>query len=232
MRNLESRNTMIIPITAALRSSPSRGKFFLASTGFGGGAKGGAKEGSRGGGHAWPKKPGGPAAMRLEEEGDPYRFTFGLLYLFTLLLYARPNDLIPAMGTFPLTKIVAIIAPFAYIYAQYRLGKPVIKWTIEVKMVIVMFLLAVMFTPFAASPGDSVATLNEVFIKTVIIFILIIGVVNTRERLQAMIKLTALCGAALAVFAIKAYATGNFTLKGDRIEGMVGGMFGNPNDRA
>ena len=45
-----------------------------------------------------------------------------------------------------------------------------------------------------------------------------------------MIKLSALCGTWLAVFAIKNYATGNFTMKGDRIEGLVGGMFGNPND--
>jgi putative inorganic carbon (hco3(-)) transporter len=237
---------MIVPITAAPGARPARGKLFLESTGSGG-AEGGARKGVRAGGHAWTEKPGGQAAIhseegrseegrfeerRSEEGDDPYRIAFGFLYLFTLLLYARPNDLIPAMGTFPLAKIVAIIAPLAYIYAQYRLGKPVIKWTIEVKMVIVMLLMAVMFVPFAASPGDSVTTLNEVFIKTVTIFILIIGVVNTRERLQAMIKLTALCGTGLAVFAIKNYATGNFTLKGDRIEGLVGGMFGNPNDLA
>ena len=232
MRNLESRNTMIVPITAAPGSRPARGKFFPAPAEFGGGAKEVAKKGARAGGHAWPKKPGGPAAMRVEERGDPYRIAFGFLYLFTLLLYVRPNDLIPAMGTFPLAKIVAIIAPLAYIYAQYRLGKPVIKWTIEVKMVVVMLLLAVIFTPFALSPGESVTALSEVFIKAVTIFILIIGVVNTRERLLAMIKLTALCGAGLAIFAIKNYATGNFTMKGDRIEGLVGGMFGNPNDLA
>jgi O-antigen ligase len=227
MHNLESRNTMIVPITAAPGRRPVRGKFFRSQTGVGG-----AKDGAKIGGRAWPGKLAGPAAMGLEEGDDPYRFAFGLLYLFTLLLYARPNDLIPAMGAFPLAKIVAIIAPLAYIYAQYRLGKPVIKWTIEVKMVIVMLLLAVMFTPFAVSPGESAAMLSEVFIKAVTIFILIIGVVNTRERLRAMIKLTALCGTAMAVFAIKNYATGNFTMKGDRIEGLVGGMFGNPNDLA
>src|SRR5262245_2254278 len=232
MRNLESRHTMIVPITAAPGSRPARGKFFLEPTGSGGGAKGAAMKGVRASGHAWPEKPGGPATMRVEEGDDPYRFAFGLLYLFTLLLYARPNDLIPAMGTFPLAKIVAITAPLAYIYAQYRLGKPVIKWTVEVKMVIVMLLLAVMFTPFAASPGDSVTTLSGVFIKTVIIFILIIGVVNTRERLRAIIKLTVLCGTWLAAFAIKSYTTGNFTMKGARIEGPIGGMFGNPNDLA
>jgi O-antigen ligase len=232
MQNSESCKTMIVPITAALGPRPARGKFFRAPTSFGGGAKVGAKKGARAGSHIWPKKPGALAAMRLEEGDDPHRFPFGFLYLFTLLLYARPNDLIPAMGTFPLAKIVAIIAPLAYIYAQYRLGKPVIKWTIEVKMIILMLLLAVMLTPFAASPGDSVTTLNEVFVKTVIIFILIIGVVNTRERLLAIIKLTTLCGTWLAFFAIKNYATGNFTMKGDRIEGLVGGMFGNPNDLA
>jgi O-antigen ligase len=231
MHNLESRDTMIVPITAPPGLRPASGKFFRPPTGFGG-DKDGAKKGVGAGGHAWPEKPADPAAMRFEEGDDPYRIAFGFLYLFTLLLYARPNDLIPAIGTFPLAKIVAIIAPLAYIYTQYRLGKPIIKWTIEVKMVIVMLFLAIMFTPFAASPGDSFATLNEVFIKTVTIFILIIGVVNTRERLRAMIKLTALCGAGLAIFAIKNYATGNFTMKGDRIEGLVGGMFGNPNDLA
>jgi O-antigen ligase len=41
-----------------------------------------------------------------------------------------------------------------------------------------------------------------------------------------------LCGTWLALFAVKNYATGNLTMKGDRIEGIVGGMFGNPNDLA
>jgi O-antigen ligase len=231
MKSPRSRKTMIVPITAAPWTRPAGGKFFRPPTGFGGGAKGGAKKGVRAG-CAWHNKPSRSSAMRREVSGDPYRFAFGLLYLFTLLLYARPNDLIPAMGTFPLAKIVAIVAPLAYIYAQYKLGKPIINWTIEVKMVIVMLLTAVMFTPFAASPGDSVTALIGVFIKTVIIFILIIGVVNTRERLRMIITLTVLCGTWLAVFAIKNYATGNFTLKGERIEGMVGGMFGNPNDLA
>ena len=89
----------------------------------------------------------GPRCFHSREDGgDHRRLAFGLLYLFTLLLYARPNDLIPAMGTFPLAKIVAILAPLAYVYAQYKVGDPIIKWTIEVKMVIVMLLLAVILT--------------------------------------------------------------------------------------
>src|SRR5262245_5917923 len=231
MNSPGSRNTMVIPVAAAPMVRPARGKFFQSSIGFGGRGEGGAKEGVCAGG-AWHNKPRRPSAMRWEDSSNPYRFAFGLLYLFTLLLYARPNDLIPAMGTFPLAKIVAIVAPLAYIYDQYKLGRPIINWTIEVKMVIVMLFLAVVFTPIALSPSDSSAALSEIFIKSVIIFILIIGVVNTRERLLAINKLIVLCGTWLAVFAIKNYATGNFTIKGERIEGLVGGMFGNPNDLA
>ncbi len=170
-------------------------------------------------------------AERREDRRDPYRIAFGLLYLFTLLLYVRPNDLFPAMGTFPLIKIVAILAPGAFIYAQHSLGKPIINWTIEVKMACAMLALAFLFTPIAASPGDSVTALNEIFIKTVAIFILMIGLINTRERLKKIISLTVICGTWLAVFAIKSYASGNFTMK-DRIEGIVGGIFSNPNDLA
>src|SRR5215475_1654483 len=231
MNDPKQRKAIIIPLTAFMTARSARGKFFGSSIGADGTGEF-TKKGVRAGGYAWAGKPGVSRAARWEEEDAAYRFAFSLLYLFTLLVYARPNDLIPAMGTFPLAKIVAIIAPLAYIYARYRLGKPIINWTIEVKMVIVMLLLAVLFTPIAASPSDSATALSEVFIKTVIIFILIIGLVNTRERLQAMIKLTVFCGTWLALFAIKNYATGNLTMKGDRIEGLVGGMFGNPNDLA
>ena len=39
------------------------------------------------------------------------RAAFAGLFLFTLLLYIRPNELFPGIfGTFPLTKIVAMVA--------------------------------------------------------------------------------------------------------------------------
>lgn len=229
MNSLESQNTTIIEEPPKLR--PAKGRFFRTSIGLGGKGEDGEKKDIRVGA-AWSNKPRGSSAMQWKEGGDPYRFAFGLLYLFTLLLYVRPNDLIPAMGTFPLAKIVAIAAPIAYIYAQYKVGKPIINWTIEVKMIMLMLFLAILFTPVSISPSDSLGAVSDVFIKTVIIFILIIGLVNTQERLQAIIKLTVLCGTWLAVFAVESYATGNLTLKGDRIEGFVGGIFGNPNDLA
>src|SRR5262249_9359240 len=135
------------------------------------------------------------------------------------------------MGTFPLVKIVAMMAPVAYIFAQQRMRKPIINWTTEVKMVFVMLTIAILLTPIAASPADSFNTMNEIFIKAVIIFVLLVGLLNTRARLQSIISLTVFFGGWLAFFAVKSYAAGDFTMK-DRIEGVVGGMFGNPNDLA
>src|SRR5262249_41672695 len=96
-----SRNTIVIPVAAAPMVPPDGGILFRSSIGWGGGGEGGATKGVRAG-VAWHNKPSRPSAMRREDGSNPYRFAFGLLYLFTLLLYARPNDLIPAMGTFPL----------------------------------------------------------------------------------------------------------------------------------
>src|SRR5215475_5134936 len=47
---------------------------------------------------------------------------FAGVYLFTLMLYTRPNDLFPALGTFPLVKIVAIGALLVYIGSKLSAG--------------------------------------------------------------------------------------------------------------
>ena len=47
---------------------------------------------------------------------------FAGVYLFTLMLYARPNDLFPALGAFPLVKIVSISVLLIYIGSKISAG--------------------------------------------------------------------------------------------------------------
>jgi len=47
---------------------------------------------------------------------------FAGVYLFTLMLYARPNDLIPAIGSFPLVKIVALSVMAIYVLSKGAAG--------------------------------------------------------------------------------------------------------------
>ncbi len=226
MRQPDSSNDSPVALARLPQPRRPRGKLFLVPAG----ARRRAGDPGRTGRLKWMEA--GRETDKLDDARDPYDVAFRFLYLFTLLLYIRPDDLFPALGSHPVAKIAATVAFISYACARYRLGKPIINWTIEVQMVCMMLCLAILFTPVAASPGDSVTALSESFLKVVTVFILMIGVINTRARLRKILSLTVILGTWLAVFAIKDYATGNLTMMGDRIEGRVGGIFGNPNDLA
>jgi len=154
------------------------------------------------------------------------------VYLFTLMLYARPNDLFPALGNFPLVKIVAIGVLLIYIGSKSVAGAKPSIWTVEMTMLMVIAALGVLFMPVAASPKDSLDTLSDKYLKTVIIFILMVNLIDTRQRIFSLWKLVVVFGAVFGVSAINSYLKGEFTDHGLRIEGIVGGMFENPNDLA
>jgi putative inorganic carbon (HCO3(-)) transporter len=158
--------------------------------------------------------------------------SFAGVYLFTLMLYARPNDLFPVLGGFPLVKIVAIGVLLIYIGSKGAAGARLSVWTLEMTMLVVIAALGLLFMPIAASPKDSMNTLTDTYLKTVVIFILMVNLTDTRRRILSIWKLVVICGAALGVGAIRSYAKGEFTVRGLRIEGLVGGMFENPNDLA
>ena len=157
---------------------------------------------------------------------------FAGVYLFTLMLYARPNDLFPALGDFPLVKIVSISVLLIYIGSKISAGEKLSVWTLEMTMLVVIAALGLLLMPIAASPKQSMDMLTDIYLKTVIIFILMVNLIDTRQRIFSMWKLVVICGAALGVGAIRSYMKGEFAVKGVRIEGLVGGMFENPNDLA
>src|SRR5687767_8710349 len=83
-----------------------------------------------------------------------FKYTFGAIWLFTLVLYARPNDLLP-IGDFPIVKIIAILAPIAYIFERRDGKDKFFSRAIESKMILLIGALGVIFTPIAVSPHDS-----------------------------------------------------------------------------
>jgi putative inorganic carbon (HCO3(-)) transporter len=188
------------------------------------------------------------SAIRIEKATGrrTVRGTHGLafagLFAFTLLLYARPNELFPeAFGTFPIVRIVAITTLLSYVGSKLLHGEPLTIWPIEMKMLLAITALGILFVPIAVSPDASTDLLTDMFLKVVAIFILMINLINTRERLMSILKLVVICGTLLAFFAILSYVEGKFTVvtRGDqgtvvgvRISGMVGGIFENPNDLA
>jgi len=183
----------------------------------------------------------GGLPSKLGPTSGSHKIAFVGLFLFTLLLYIRPNEMFPeVLGTFPISKIVAGIAVFAYVASKLGSREGLTIKPQELKLLAVIAALGVAFTPLAAAPMDSVDLLLDMFIKVIIIFVLMINVVTTRERLRSMVTLVVVCGTIFAFLAIKSYLAGDFTIVekkdvgvvGLRITGAVGGFFGNPNDLA
>ena len=176
------------------------------------------------------------AAVKSQDRGKHGLAFFGV-FLFTLLLYTRPHDLWPeTFGDTPIIKYVAIPMIAIYIISKLARAERLTIWPTEVKLVGFLVAISVLFAPIATEPDYAVTMLTEVFLKVVAVFILMVNLVDTRERLRLMLKLVVICGTYNAFIAIQNYVAGKFesisTIGAPRVEGAIGGMFGNANDFA
>jgi putative inorganic carbon (hco3(-)) transporter len=165
------------------------------------------------------------------------KVAFAGLFLFTFLLYARPQEMFPEIfGGFQLVKIVAVGTLLAYFIAKLTTGERFTIWPLELTMVLVIAFLGIVFTPIAVAPQDSLNVLLDTFLKVIIIFVLMINLLDSQSRLRSIMNLSVICGSGLSVFAIISYINGDFIVRNrqstGRVQGVVKGMFGNPNDLA
>jgi O-antigen ligase len=172
-----------------------------------------------------------PAKGSNEAFGLANSPAFAGLWLFTFLLYARPNDLLPGIfGEFLLVKQVAILTVLIYLVSVLNAGKSITIWPLELRMLCSIVLLGMLFMPFATSAQDTIDVFSETLFKIVLIFVLIINLVTSHKRLCSLLKVMLICGVGIATGAIMDFLSGKYT-KG-RIAGTNGGMFENPNDLA
>src|SRR4051812_40027861 len=115
---------------------------------------------------ATPARDAAAEAGEKATKAGSSRVAFGGLFLFTMMLYIRPNDLVPgAFEIFQIVKLVAIFTILAYLGSQLSRGKGLTIWPLEMKMLAVIVLLALAFTPLAVSPQTSIETLSDSFFK-------------------------------------------------------------------
>lgn len=184
-----------------------------------------------------------PAAETVETQAAQDKLAFKLkrghlasfagLFLFTVVLYFRPYELIPALSS--LTSIayfVALATVIIFVPSQLALEGTFTYRPREVTCVLLLSVAALLSMPLAISPGEAWDTFNKEFIKAVVMFIVMVNVVRTGRRLKALFWLALAVSAFICVHAIQDYSSGRLALDGQRIAGLIGGMFGNPNDLA
>ncbi len=148
-----------------------------------------------------------------ENKNGSHSLAFAGLFLFTLLLYARPQELFPQLfGELPLVKIIAIGTLIAYTGGKLRAGESFTIWPLEMKMLALILLLGIAFVPVAVWPAHSIDLLTDSFFKVVTIFVLMINLIDTRQRLHSIMKLVVMCGVFVALFTIKNYFSGQMDI--------------------
>lgn len=160
-----------------------------------------------------------------------HTFTYAGIFLFTLVLYFRPYELIPALSGFQsIALVIALITVLIYLPTQITVEGTLTALPIEIKCVLFMTAWALLTIPIAKNPGLAWATFNDTFIKVVLMFIVMVNTLRTELRIKALMWLGIAVGIMLSVQAVDLYMKGEFNTDGYRVSVDFGGMFGNPND--
>src|SRR6185369_11282147 len=155
------------------------------------------------------------------------------LFLCTVVVYFRPYELFSVVSSLDkLAYWLAIATMIVFIPSQLVLEGNLTARPRPVKLVLFITFAGLLSIVTAINRQEAWNEFNDVFIKAVLMFIVMINVVRTDRRLRLLLYVTLGVTFLLSFNALSDYRTGNFTVEGYRIKGLLGGMFGNPNDLA
>jgi hypothetical protein len=160
-----------------------------------------------------------------------HRVAYGGLILFTILLYLRPNELLP-IGTFPIVRIITIGTLVVFFVERLGQGGPVSIMPGPFKYLLAVAGLAIVSIPLGLDPAASLDSFTDLFLKILLVFLLTINVVTSFRRLRLLMEVTVLCAAVVGLLTLFGYAQGQNLVEDFRAAGALGGIFGNPNDLA
>lgn len=126
----------------------------------------------------------GPISSEAESPSAGLSFFF--ILIFTVAIYARPEDIYPPLGQLHLTFILGLSAAFAYL-GSFLLGNAPFLWTRELQIVLLLTGCFIAGVPFAYWRGGSFQVLTEVWLKTLIVFFLLTQTLLTLGRIRMIL---------------------------------------------
>jgi len=159
---------------------------------------------------------------------------FVALVLFTGVLIAAPQEFVGALRPLRLALLAAVAAIAFHTFDRLNGRCAGEETPREIPLVLALAAWSVAMVPLSYWPGGSVATLLDLYFKSVAVFILLAGVINTRARLRAISWTLGACTVPISLVALEHFATGTFLPRAPgRIAGYgTAGLAGNPNDLA
>lgn len=167
-----------------------------------------------------------PGRWRTFDVADPTKSGFFWLSAFFVVYCARPEDWIPGLKLIPLAKITAFFAMWGLLSTLGRSKRTFKDVPIEGKLLLAMIVL--LFVSGLFSPVWKGGAINQTidFGKVSLAWILTFLLITTFDRLRRIIFIQTASVAVISVISI---------IKGHnqpRLEGVIGGIYSNPNDLA
>jgi O-antigen ligase len=173
-----------------------------------------------------------PALPDVSRAAEHEVVAFRATLAFTFVLFLRPQDSLPALQVLHLADITAIFGLVALIAGRAGRGAPIITLAPELLLVLGLGAVMVATAPFSVWPGGALSVFIDHYSKVILVFLLVVNTVTTRERFERFTHIVVLGTSYIAVRAVFDYARGVNLWGGERLAGPVSGMFGNPNDLA
>jgi O-antigen ligase len=161
-----------------------------------------------------------------------HTLTYVALFLFTVILYARPAEFYPSPLTASIALIVGLLTLAIFIPSQLSLEGTLSGRPREVNLVLLLSLAGLLSIPLAVDPTTAWLQFSGTFIRCVVIFIVMVNAIRTERRLIGLLLLAIAVSCWLSVGALNDYRLGRLTVEGYRVGGVGEGIFGNPNDMA
>ena len=180
-----------------------------------------------------------PAAEKVRpplviwSQSHAHFFTFVTLVLYTVLAYFRPYELSPAFEwTRQLPYWVAVAMLVIFIPSQFGAEGNITARPKEVNLALLLGLIAIISIPQAIDPALSWEIFYTLYVKTLIVFIVMVNVLRTERRLRAMIFLALVTGGIMSITALMDYSAGRTGTYEERAIVTISNMFGEPNSLA
>ena len=159
--------------------------------------------------------------------------TYVGLYAFSIMVFFRPYELVSSLSFLSATAVYFAVATLlVYVPTQFSTEGNLTTLSTEVKCILALTAIALVTMPIAKSPGTAWEQFNDPYVKVVLMFIVMVNVLRTRERLIGLMWLSLGMGIYLSYTALGMYYRGELKAEGYRVAVDVGGMFGNPNEMA
>lgn len=170
----------------------------------------------------FPSPVAAPSLVRARVRAQREKWIYPFLWLFTIAVYARPEDIFPLLAPLHLTFVFGFCAGAAYLVA--RLSGVQVIWTSELRIVLLLSAWYLVGLPFALWKGGSLQVLVHVWLKTVFIFFLLTQTLPTLGKIRGL--LWAIILSELVVTGFSVVETSKVIWVGGRLLGVSQGILG------